>query len=393
MRPIVFNGKFYAGSLNGVHRVADRLIHEVDRLLAGMPAEQRPHATLLLPRRRCRTPELAAIELRDHAFGHTQIWEQLVLPWKAGGSVLVNLCNLAPLLARRRITLLHDAQFMFTDNSYPARQRWGHRLLAPAMMRGSACPLTVSHFSRQIIDVTGICPRDRVSVLPNGADHMLGAVPAAGVLERWHLKPRGYAVMFGSPKRYKNVEVVMRAFGQPGLWDTILVVVGGTEHELVQAGIKAPANAVFTGPVSDGELRTLYQGAICVLMPSRTEGFGLPPVEAMQLGCPSVVAPAGAMPEVCRDAACYADTDDPAEWVQAVRALRDNEALRQAKVEAGRARAADYSWARAGECLLGHVLSLAGGDSAALLGKAITAPASAERALGASALALANLVA
>ena len=50
--PIYFNGKFYAGGMNGVHRVSDRLIREVDALLAAMPPERRPRARLLIPARR-----------------------------------------------------------------------------------------------------------------------------------------------------------------------------------------------------------------------------------------------------------------------------------------------------------------------------------------------------
>lgn len=127
--PIYFNGKFYAGGMNGVHRVSDRLIREVDALLAAMPPERRPPARLLIPARRQWQPVLRAIELVEQADGDTQRWEQFVLPARAADGVLVNLANLAPIRHRRKILLIHDAQFLFPDSSYPWRQRVGYRLL------------------------------------------------------------------------------------------------------------------------------------------------------------------------------------------------------------------------------------------------------------------------
>jgi glycosyltransferase involved in cell wall biosynthesis len=359
VRPLVFNGKFYSGALNGVHRVADRLIREVDRLLVAMPPEQRPAVRLLLPTRRSWTPDVQAITLDEQGWGHRQIWEQAVLPLRARGAVLVNLCNLAPILARRKVLLLHDAQFLFPDNSYPARQRWGHRLLVPAMMRSSAAALTVSHYSRQIIDLTGICARDRVGILHNGSDHILETPAAAGVLERWELTGQPYVLLFGSTKLYKNVRVVFDAFRSAELAGITLVVVGQGEAAHVAAGFAPPPAALFTGSIDDGTLRTLYEHAVCLAMPSRTEGFGLPPLEAMRLGCPALVAPAGAMPEVCRDAASYADTDDPADWVRGILKLAHDAAHRRAKVAAGLRRAEDFTWARAGALLLDRMMELA----------------------------------
>lgn len=359
LRPIAFNGKFYCGALNGVHRVADRLIREVDRQVAAMPEEDRPRLKLLLPRDRSWTPDLQATELCEQRLGHSQLWEQGLLPGEASGDVLVNLCNLAPLRHRRQLLLLHDAQFLFPDSSYPFRQRWGHRLLAPRMARRSARVLTVSQYSRQILDLTGIARRDRTGVLYNGVDHILEATPDPGVLERFGLEPHRFVILFGSAKRYKNVELLFEAFARPELADLKLVVVGVDRAAHVGAGMRPPENAIFTGKIDDGPLRALYERALCLTLPSRTEGFGLPPVEAMLLGCPAIVAPAGALPEVCRDAACYADVDSVDEWVAAILRFRTDGAFRAGKIALGRVRAADFSWNRAGTMLLRELLELA----------------------------------
>ena len=347
MLPVYFNGKFYAGGINGVHRVADRLIRECDALLAARDPATRPVARLLVPARRQWQPELQAIELVEERGGDSQRWEQLALPRRAADGVLVNLANLAPIAHRRKLLMLHDAQFLFPDSSYPARQRIGYRLLTPLMARSSAAVLTVSDYSRAMLDLLGVSARGRTRTLHNGADHILDAPADPTVHARLGLARGGYALLFGSPKAYKNNAVVLAAFAGGDLAPLRLVVIGPDRAVLRRAGLDAPADAVFAGKIDDPALRALYEGAHCLLFPSRTEGFGLPPVEAMLCGCPVVAAPAGAMPEVCRDAVLYADVDDPASWTEAVRRLAD-EALRRNRIEAGAARAATFTWARAG---------------------------------------------
>jgi glycosyltransferase involved in cell wall biosynthesis len=357
MRPIYFNGKFYARGLNGVHRVADRLIREVDGLLARTPEDSRPAATLLVPANRRITPELSTIRLQQDAGADSQRWEQFTLPRIAREGVLVNLCNLAPLAHRRKILMFHDAQFLLPDNGYTARQRIGYRLLTRRMASSSAQVLTISHYSQAMLDLLGVCPRARSSIIANGVDHILETEADAAIVQRLGIAPRRFVIMFGSPKGYKNVEVVFRAFAEP-LDDLRLVVVGPSREALERVGLSPPADAVFAGSISDAELRGLYESALCIAFPSRTEGFGLPPLEALLCGCPAVVAPAGAIPEVCVDAVTYCDVDDARQWRDAFLLLASDAEGNARKIAAGRQRAGEFTWARAGSQLYAHILKL-----------------------------------
>ena len=109
---------------------------------------------------------------------------------------------------------------------------------------------------------------------------------------------------------------------------------------------------VFTGRVSDAELKGLIQAAVMFVFPSRTEGFGLPPLEAMSLGCPAVVAPGGALPEVCGGAVLYADPNESAAWVEAVRHLLDDPEAHAQWAARGIERAAEFTWAKSASKLL-----------------------------------------
>lgn len=347
---LFLNGKFYAGGTNGVHRVADRLLRELDAQASrgGEPAGW--DMRLLLPRRQDWAPNLPSIRLVPQRGGGSQAWEQLVLPWAARTGMLASFANLAPAAHRRKLTMVHDAQFRLSPDSYPAKLRWGYRALIPFGARTSRTVLTVSDYARDSLATFGIAPLARTEVLYNGADHILEAAADESVLAKHGLHARRYALLFGSAARYKNVAVAFAA------WDALpavmpLAVIGSSRERLLAAGLRPPPQAVFVGGVDDAQLRALYEHAHCLLYPSRTEGFGLPPVEAMWCGCPVIAAPAGAMPEVCRDAARYAGMDAPAEWAMAVAAL-DNPAVREAMVAAGRARASRFTWTAAGERLV-----------------------------------------
>jgi len=347
IRPRLFlNGKFYAGGTNGVHRVADRLLRELDALAVTGAAPAGWDMRLLLPARANWAPRFGAIVPVPQAHGHSQWWEQAVLPFAARGGVLANFANLAPRLHRNKLTMVHDAQFRLSPESYPAKLRWGYRLLVPLGARSSRTVLTVSDYARDSLATFGIAPAAATQVLHNGADHILETPADPGVLAAHGLVPGGYALLFGSSARYKNLAVVFAAFAQapPGLR---LAVIGTSRAALLRAGLAPPPETVFVGTVDDAALRALYEGAHVLLYPSRTEGFGLPPVEAMLCGCPVIAAPAGAIPEVCRDAVRYAGMDDPADWARAVEALRVPE-VRAAKIAAGRARAGAFTWRAAG---------------------------------------------
>jgi glycosyltransferase involved in cell wall biosynthesis len=346
VRPVYFNGKFYAGGLNGVHRVADRLIREYDAILSAMPADARPAATLFIPKQRQWGPELTTIRIVEEEGAHTQRWEQWRLPRLSRDGVLVNLCNLAPLRHPNQLLLIHDAQFLFPDSGYPLKQRLGYRWLVPRMARASATVLTVSEYSRAMLDVLGVVPRERTQVLYNGADHILEQAADPQALARLGLTHGGYVLLFGSTKAYKNVRVVFDAMREP-IPGLRLVVIGTDAAAFARAGLEPPADTVFAGKVDDAVLRALYEGAHCLAFPSRTEGFGLPPVEAMLCGCPVVAAPAGAIPEVCRDAVAYADVDDAAGWREAIAGVREVSSCSM-KLAVSNKRGADFSWNMAG---------------------------------------------
>jgi glycosyltransferase involved in cell wall biosynthesis len=101
--------------------------------------------------------------------------------------------------------------------------------------------------------------------------------------------------------------------------------------------------------VDQDELEAWYGGASVFMFPSRTEGFGFPPLEAMLRSVPVVSSNCGSLPEVLGDAALYHDPDDASAVRELVERLMTSAELRQRQIDLGLGRAARYRWDVAAE--------------------------------------------
>lgn len=347
--PLIINGKFLTARPTGVHRVAEELILAMDRI----PARDAVAGRVFAPRDITRTLPLQRLGFSTGGTFRKRLWEQVDLPREAGDAVALSLCNIGPAFARRGVTMIHDAQVYLTPGSYSLPFRAWYRLIQPLVGRRSAAILTVSSYSADRIAEVGVAARDRIVVVHNGVDHVLRTPADPAILDRLGLDRGRYVVALSSRQVHKNIAVLLRAFADPALSDLKLVLFGADDRPAIEGlGQPVPDGTVFAGRVGDGELRGLMEGAVCLAFPSTTEGFGLPPLEAMRVGCPAVVAPCGALPEVCGTAAVYADPHDPSAWVRAVRALADDRARREDLAEAGIRQASAYTWDAAARTVL-----------------------------------------
>lgn len=345
----IVNGKFLRAESTGVHRVATEVANAIAALITeGHPSVQGMAFDVLHTNDGAGRAE--TLKLPRAILGPlTGIpWEQITLPLRKGRGTLLNLCNIGPVASRDAVTMIHDAQVHLSPQSYGRGFRLWYRFVQPILGRRNRAILTVSEFSRSQIAALGICPAERIWVVHNGVDHILRVRSDPALLESLDLMIGRYVVALSTTQAHKNIAILLKAFADPALADIRLVLVGGTDADaFVASGHAIPPNVRFTGRVSDEALRGLMENALCLAFPSTTEGFGLPPLEAMTLGCPAVVAPCGALPEICGQAVLYAAPDDAQAWVSATRSLVDSPDARRALSEAGRERASQFTWRKA----------------------------------------------
>ncbi len=206
----------------------------------------------------------------------------------------------------------------------------------------------------EIEDEFGI-PREEIHAVPLGVDVEEFASPVADdreIRERLRL-PDDYLFSFASDYPHKNLSGLLEAYAKfratrPDDDRPALVLAGlapKTETILKRSSEEEELAGVhFLGPVSNEELRVLYQGAAAFVSSSLFEGFGLPPVEAMAAGAPVVAMRCSSVPEVCGDGALYADGLSPDDLARALGRIIDDHALRQVLRERGLKRAEELNW-------------------------------------------------
>jgi glycosyltransferase involved in cell wall biosynthesis len=357
-RRLAINAKFLTAGRTGVHRVAEQLIRQLAENLDEFTGLFQKQPELVAPTNLRRTTySIFNVDRRGVFRG--QLWEQLDLPRLTGADLLLNLYNLGAMSAASAITMIHDAQVFSTPSSYePSFGRW-YRGVQPVLGRRHSRILTISNYAVSELVRFGVAARERIAIVPNGVDHLLAVKPDQQIIDRLGLQKHGLVVGLANVQPHKNIRLLIRAFPAPELADLKLVLVGGVLRKDFERVCPVSSNVIFAGRVRDEELRALLEAALCIGFPSTTEGFGLPPLEGMTLGCPAIVAPCGALPEVCGTAAIYADASVPEEWVSAIVRLRDDMDFRIRYVSSGRTQASLYTWKRAGRALVEMIEGLA----------------------------------
>ncbi len=341
------NGRYLTQGMTGVQRFATEIVAAADALAA---RGEWPILRVLHPPG-ARDAGLRALRAEAVGARSGQAWEQIDLPRALRGEVLVNLGNTAPLLlSARQAVVIHDAGAFDTPESYSLAFRTWYRLMQRRLARSGAMILTVSEFSRaRIRAALGV----DAGVIPEGGEHVLRTPADGAILAKHGLEPTRFALVVGNPAAHKNLAALTAAAETLGRHGLTLAVAGAADPAVFRAGGGVAAeSARLLGRVSDAELRALYENALCLIFPSRYEGFGLPPLEAMVCGCPVLAAHAGAVPEVCGEAALWFDPAQPATLQGAVTRLVGEDGLRDGMIRAGRERAQRFTWERAARTLL-----------------------------------------
>jgi len=259
------------------------------------------------------------------------LWQQFVLPRIADADVLWGPHGTIPMTLKiPSVVTLHD----FSSMTMPGR----HRLKTIASFnlfigRSLERARRVAAVSRAVADEAarwfGV-PRAKIALVPNGVDEFF--TPGDG--------GEGDSILYaGTIEPRKGIDVLIDAWSSLPQPRPRLVLCGGEGW-----GVRVPAGVERTGYVDRERLRELLRGALLFVYPSRYEGFGMPPLEAMACGAPVIATRTGAIPDYAGDAALLVEPGDRDALRDAMlRLLRDAGLRRELRVR-GPARAQQFRW-------------------------------------------------
>lgn len=345
--------------MGGIGRATAALARHLPAALAAedelllVLGEQQPDPDMIRPA----SPGGAGVELvPTRAAMIDPVFEQLRLPAllrELGADLVHTPCFTTPIAAEAvaRVATVHDVVFRRHPElvDEPLRAYLDH-------WTGVSCRLadavvTPSRFSREELAAVYGRAADAIEVVPNGVDERFLA------LARRPADRPPFLLYVGSLEQKKCVPALLRGF------DRLLELAPGLPHHLVLAGgaggqaldLAGPLAALgaarervrVLGYVPEDRLLALYAQASGFVYLSRYEGFGLPPLEAMAAGIPTLVSDRSCLPEVVGDGALTVDPDDREAVAGALRELILDQRLREGLGQRGRARALELSWTAA----------------------------------------------
>lgn len=296
----IINGKFMGQRLTGVQRYARELTLEFDKFCKELDVE------IVLPKdaeKNC--PPLQNIVKVVKGKKSSALWEQTVFARyvKKRRGVSVNLCNSAPLFARK-IVCIHDMKPFAHPEFFSKKFRLWYRVLFRNIMRKADAVLTVSEFSKREIARYFPKAKPEVYVVQNAWQHFKRIVPDGEALQRYGLRRGEYYFAMSSLEPNKNLKWIANEAANT---DAVFAVAGGIDRKIF-SGVEEtlPENVKLLGYITDEEAKALMAGCRAFLFVTFYEGFGLPPLEALSAGAPcAVVSDTEVMREVLGDSAVF----------------------------------------------------------------------------------------
>jgi glycosyltransferase involved in cell wall biosynthesis len=336
---IYINARFLTQQITGVQRYAIELSRRLRKI--------HPHIRFIAPRNIIHRDiaEYLEVVVTGRFTGH--LWEQVELPLylkKQGSPYLINLANLTPLVYPKTVITIFDLSFLRNPGWFSKRYYFFYKLIVPILAKKANMVITISEFSKkEIIDLLNI-PESRIRIIPCAvADFFHGITNTDKSLNNDQ-----YILALSSIDPRKNFTGLIKAFKNISK-KNIKLFIAGSQNKVFSSNelkkdIKENPDIIFTGYVPDEQLPRLYKNAELFIYPSFYEGFGIPPLEAMACGCPTIVSNTSSLPEICGDASFYVNPYDTDDITKGIDQVLSNRRLQNQLISKGYERVKRYSW-------------------------------------------------
>lgn len=300
MQKVVMDGWcIKQGSFGGAQRYAMEILLELDKIVKSGKYELliRPEYENLIELKNIKKVEISCKNKLSWSF-------QVLYYLLKKRAWYVNFWN-GLALARKSIITLHDIYPFY--NVVKRNKLYYIKNKIKMHMTGMIAKkvVTVSEYSKQtIVEKLHIKP-DKIMVIGNAWQHIKEIQPDDKILERIDLQDKAYCLYIGRLVNNKNIKWIFEVADRNP--DFLFVISGDLDNEPFDYYEGKHRNILYTGFVTDSEMKSLYQHCKAFLFPSIMEGFGIPPMEALYNGAPIIIANTSSLPEVYGKCAHYID--------------------------------------------------------------------------------------
>ncbi|AIF67936.1 hypothetical protein GZ22_15720 [Terribacillus saccharophilus] len=319
---IYINGRFLTQSITGVQRVAEEIVKQLD---VSLGENENYRFILVTPKTNKRKIKLTNIEIKEIGYFKGHLWEQLDLPRFVKRNMLINFCNTGPILKRNQVVYIHDTAVLDAPEGFSNRFIMVYRILYKILSQRAKKIITVSKYSKdRLINYYPVL-KNKVSYAHLGIEHLenVNNQKLTDTLNKYNLREKKYYLAVSSMNPNKNFKLISEMLNKmPLKYDVALV---GSKNNVFKQENISSHHIKTLGYVEDEELMALYKGAKAFIFPSKFEGFGLPPIEAMFFNCPPIVSDISPLREILEDQAIYFNPNDYNDLYAKLNTVQDNE--------------------------------------------------------------------
>jgi glycosyltransferase involved in cell wall biosynthesis len=304
---IFINGKFLCQKATGVQKYALGISLALQKVC--------PEITVLVPKGKFVPQEL---NIQQTGFGRGFFWEQLWLPlfllFKRK-TLLVNLCNSAPLFIKAQIVTIHDLAFLKNKKWFSGAFRRWYRFLIPRICRRSRQIITVSDFIKREIRETYAIAENKINVVPNGIPKM--------EYDDQRPTPVRYLFLTGVFNSRKNSDFVLSQWDEIKKRNYHIIGVGAKAAIYADTRYQQDKKLKWLEYVNDKLYYNFLKHADALIFPSEYEGFGIPVLEAIVMGTPVIVPDLDVYRESFGDLPIYYTAGDTDSFLSALEKINN----------------------------------------------------------------------
>ncbi len=297
-------------------------------------------------------------------------WEQCIQPFSLGGcDLLHSQAFVAPVLSNKpSVVTIYDLSFLRSPERFKWANRTYLRWFTGMSVKRASRVIAISHYTKKdIVRVYGISP-DKIDVVYSGLDPQF-ARPTKQAIEEFREArglPEKFILYLGTIEPRKNLSTLIRAYAKVRPAGVKLVCAGGRGwmyEDVFQTveELRLSRDVIFPGFLPEDELPLWYSAADIFVYPSAYEGFGLPVIEALACGVPTITTNATSLPEAAGQAALLVPPDDTTALAEALDGLINNPSQQADLAAGGPQQAMRFTWpeaARRTACVYAKALGL-----------------------------------